>query len=304
MAIRAINTYPFETEWLLGEIRCDVPEPTIAYKPGVVYLAHKGEPRPPHKPGYDLLPDVPRQALLMPEWLKKAKRSDGIFWSPCHANALSRAEQDTVVFKVEADQTRDWNLSVEFRYTPGPDWIDFEMRLMPNTAHKDFDFFLASYIIEDMESTWVPAHIDGHEEWRKLDNRRTEPWGRLYGVPRDETYRLQIFDGRYGDMKDSSGIEDYCYSRPIIVCHKQDTGLACVTLVEPDKNRMLCGQHHQYETAHDFTFSGDLVPGELFTGRARLVARNIGSFPDAVREIDRMWDEFQETLGDDNQLSA
>jgi len=304
MTIRAIKTYPFETEWLLGEIRYDVPKPTIEYKPGVVYLAHKGQPKPPHKPGYDLLPEVPRQALLMPEWLKKSNRSDGIFWSPCHAEATSRLERDTVVFTVEADQTRDWDLSIEFRYTPGPDWIDFEMRLMPNRAHEDFDFFFASYVIEDMESTWVPALIDGNEEWRKLDNRTTEPWGRMYGVPRDERYRRQIFDGRYGDLQDTGGIEDYCYSRPIIVCHKQDTGLACVTLVEPQKNRILCGQHHQYETAHDFTFSGDLVPNELFTGRARLVVRNIGSFPGAVGELDRMWREFQRDLGGGGQASA
>ena len=35
----------------------------------MIDLAHKGEPKPPYTPGYDLLPEVPRQALLMPEWL-------------------------------------------------------------------------------------------------------------------------------------------------------------------------------------------------------------------------------------------
>jgi len=70
MGIRAITTYPFETEWLIGEIRChDV------HKPGVIYLVHKGDPKPAYTPGYDLLPEVPRQALLMPEWLKKAGRT-------------------------------------------------------------------------------------------------------------------------------------------------------------------------------------------------------------------------------------
>ena len=135
MDIRAVTTYPFETDWLIGEIRCHgVP------KPGVIYLAHKGEPKPPYTPGYDLLPEVPRQALLMPEWLKKAGRSDGIFWAPCRAQARTMLDRDTVIFAVDADQTRDWNFSVEFRYTPGPDWIDFEMRLLPNTAHGDFDW--------------------------------------------------------------------------------------------------------------------------------------------------------------------
>ena len=296
MTIRAIDTYPFETEYLLGEIRCDVPEPEITYKPGVIYLSHKAEPRPPYQPGYDLLPEVPRQALLMPEWLKKANRSDGIFWNPCHAKAHAYIEGDAVVFEVDADQTLDWDLSVKFRYTPGPDWIDFEMRLMPNKEHRDFDFFFASYIVEDMESTWVPALVCGREEWRKLDNRKTKPWGPIYGVPRDDDYRKFIYDGRYGDAKNLAGIESYNYSRPIIVCHKQDTGLACITMVEPEKNRMLCGQHHQSETAHDFTFSGDLTPGELLTGKARLVVRNIGSFPEASKEIDRMWHEFEEKL--------
>ena len=282
--ISAVTTYPFETEWLIGEIRChDVP------KPGVVYLVHKGEPTLPYKPGYDLMPEVPRQALLMPEWLKKAGRSDGIFWEPCNAEAVTALEQTTVVFKVAADQTLDWNFSVEFRYTPGPDWIDFEMRLLPNAAHKDFDFFFASYVIEEMASTWVPASIDGKEEWRKLDNRRTEPWGKMYGVTRDAAYRQLTHDGRYEDM---SGVEDYHYSRPILVCQREETGLAVVTLIEPEKSRFLCGQKHQYETAHDFTFSGQLVPGELFAGRARLLVRKIGSFPDAVQEIDKMWDEF------------
>lgn len=51
MKVRTIHTYPFETDCLLGEIRCDLP------KPGVIYLAHNGEPVPPHKPGYDLLPE-------------------------------------------------------------------------------------------------------------------------------------------------------------------------------------------------------------------------------------------------------
>ena len=62
VTIRTINTFPFQTEQLLGESHCYVPKPTFSYKPGVTDLAHQGEPSPPHKPGYDLLPEVPRQA--------------------------------------------------------------------------------------------------------------------------------------------------------------------------------------------------------------------------------------------------
>lgn len=81
------------------------------------------------------------------------------------------------------------------------------------------------------------------------------------------------------------------------MCHRQASGLACATLIEPEKSRTLCGQKHRYETAHDFTFSGDLVAGEPFTGRARLVVRNVGPFPAAVGEIDAMWREFETALG-------
>ena len=111
MTVRAINTYPFETEWLLGEIRCDVPKPTSEYKPGVVYLAHKGEPKPPHKPEYDLLPDVPRQALLMPEWLKKANCSDGIFWSPWYSK-LQPIRPATGICPLSSDIDRDLTGSI------------------------------------------------------------------------------------------------------------------------------------------------------------------------------------------------
>ncbi len=57
MGVRSIATYPFETEWLIGEIRCHE-----VHKPGVIYLVHKGDPKPAYTPGYDLLPEVPRQA--------------------------------------------------------------------------------------------------------------------------------------------------------------------------------------------------------------------------------------------------
>lgn len=79
MGIRAITTYPFETEWLIGEIRChDV------HKPGVIYLVHKGDPKLAYTPGYDLLPEVPRQALLMPEWLATSRTTRGWRTSRLH----------------------------------------------------------------------------------------------------------------------------------------------------------------------------------------------------------------------------
>jgi len=45
-------------------------------------------------------------------------------------------------------------------------------------------------------------------------------------------------------------------------------------------------------TAHDFTMSADLVPGTTFCGRARLVVRNIGQFPQAAAVLDNAWQEF------------
>ena len=149
-----------------------------------------------------------------------------------------------------------------------------------------------------MESSWIPSLIDGKEEWGKLDNRRTKLWSRLYTVRRDKAYRPLILDGRYGSLRNRSEIERFGYARPILVCHKQETNLVCTILIKLEKSRVLFGQNHQYEIAHDFTFSGDLNPGELFTRKARFVVQNIGSFPISVQEIDAMWDEFFEFFSD------
>ena len=183
--IRPTLTYVFETDDLSGEIRPDLP------KPGVVRCRHK-----PTK--FDVLPDVPLHALLMPEWLLRPGRPrEGIFWSPCHAKSEVFIEGDCVIFHVPAHQTRDWQMDITFRYRPGPDWIDFQCEIIPEIAIDGFEFFFASYITEAMESTWISAAFPEGESWQKLDNRKTEPWGPPYFVVRDEQARTYLEDGRW-----------------------------------------------------------------------------------------------------------
>jgi hypothetical protein len=104
-----------------------------------------------------------------------------------------------------------------------------------------------------------------------------------------------MFDGRYGFTQaglETGGIEGFDYFRPILVAHRAGSGLACITMVEPQVCGILLGQRHFTETAHDFTMSADLVPGTTFCGRARLVVRNIGQFPQAAAVLDNAWQEF------------
>lgn len=283
--IRPTLTYVFETECLKGEIRADT------RKPGVIQCRHK-----PTK--FDVLPEVPFQALLMPEWLlRPANRREGIFWAPCNARPEVFLDGDGVVFHVSAEQTRDWNMELTFHYLPGPDWIDFRCEIVPGTAIDGFEFFFASYISEEMESTWVPAAMPDGESWQKFDNRKPER--RSYWVARDERARGYLNDGRwnYPGKEAGAGLRpQWCYARPILVAMQESAGLAAVTMVEPEVCSLLAGAHHTVETAHDFTFGGHLQPKEPLVGRARIVIREIGSFPQAKENINRMWRDFTKSL--------
>ncbi|MBI4553900.1 MAG: hypothetical protein HY710_16655 [Candidatus Latescibacteria bacterium] len=285
--IRPTITYRFETDYLIGEIRPDLP------KAGVVLCRHKPS-------GFELLPEPPLHALLMPEWLMRpGQRREGIFWNPCWARPDVRVEGEGVVFHVPATQTREWNIDVTFRYAPGPDWIDLSCTLVPGSAIDDFEFFFASYINEAMERTYVSAALPDGESWQWLDNRKTKPYGPPYFIVRDERARQYLEDGRWhlGGNAREKGLEpDWYYARPILLAMQESTGLAAVTLVEPQVCTLLGGQHHHVETAHDFTFSGHLRPQEPLVGRARVVIRKIGQFPQASAQLDTMWTEFIDAL--------
>ena len=222
--IRPATTYVFKTESLLGEIRPDLP------KPGVVRCRHLPSQ-------YEVLPEVPDHALLMPEWLlSREKGRQGIFWAPLHARPKVTLSDGSVRFHVTAKQTRDWNMDVTFHYTPRRDWIDFECRIVPHLAIRDFEFFFASYVIEDMESTWVSAATGKGEVFKKIDNRKTVPWGPVYTVTRDAKAKKYLSDGRWTLPPKAAGKElwqDYYFKRPILIAMKESTGLTVVTMVDP-----------------------------------------------------------------------
>jgi len=251
------TTTEVETSDLVCQIRPDLP------KPGVVRCRYKPT-------GYEVVPDVPNQALLMPEWLlKPGAGRQGIFWGPLNAEPDVKVEEGSVVFSVAAEQTQDWNMDVTFRYTPRRDWIDFTCRIVPHAAIRDFEFFFASYITEDMESTWVSAAMPDGEVFRKLDNRQTKPWGPPYTITRDARARAYLSDGRWnltGAEASRELWQDFFFHRPILVAMNESTGLAAVTMVDPQVCSLLGGQHHEIETAHDFTFCGDLQPDQPFCG--------------------------------------
>ncbi len=279
--------YNFQSEFLRGEIRAGGPQP------GVVRCRHKPT-------GYETVPHMPLHALLMPEWLlKPGNGRKGIFWPPVKAVPRVSVDQGSIVFHVAAKQMQDWNMDVTFRYTPARDWIDFECKIVPHVQIKDFEIFIASYVIEDMESTWVSAAMPSGEQFRKIDCRKTVPWGSVYTVARDAVAKAYLLDGRWDLPPREAGRDlwqDYHFARPILIAMKETTGLAVVTMVDPKVCSLLAGQHHSEETAHDFAFNTDLMPGQPFVGRARVVVRRIGAFPDAAREVDALWREFAKSL--------
>jgi len=280
-------TYSFSTAKLHGEIRPQLP------KPGIVRCRYKPT-------DYNVLPEIPMHALLMPEWLlKPGNGRKGFFWPPLRAKPAVTIDGGSIVFHVDARQTKDWNMDVTFRYTPERDWFDFECTIIPHVAIKDFEFFIASYITEDMESTWVSAATSKGEVFKKIDCRRTRPWGSVYTVARDAKAKANLQDGRWQLSPREAGTDlwqDYFFARPILIAMKESTGLAVVTMVDPAVCSLLAGQHHRVETAHDFALATDLVAEKKFIGRARVVIRKIGRFPAAKKAIDVMWKEFQASL--------
>jgi len=287
--IHPTSTYTFDTQQLNGEIRPYLP------KPGIVRCRHKPTQ-------FDIVPEIPMHALLMPEWLLRAgKGRQGIFWHPLCVQPRVSVERGSVFFHVGAEQTQDWNMDVTFRYTPKRDWIDFECQIVPHVAIQDFEFFIASYVTEAMESTWVSAAVAGGEEFKKLDCRRTEPWGSVFTVARDAQAKAYLSDGRWNLPQREAGKDlwqDFYFRRPVLVAMDEATGLAVIIMVDPNVCSLLGGQHHLVETAHDFAFNADLEPEQPFVGRSRLVIRNIGTFPEATSTIDELWRDFQEFLGD------
>jgi hypothetical protein len=280
-------TYSFSTAQLNGEIRPLLP------KPGVVRCRHKPT-------DYNVLPEIPQHALLMPEWLlKPGNGRKGIFWAPLRAVPEVEIDGGSIVFHVAAAQTRDWNADFTFRYTPERDWIDFACTIVPHVAIADFELFVASYVTEDMESTWVSAAGADGETFREIDCHDTVPWGSVYTVARDERAKSYLEDGRWNLPPREAGKDlwqDYYFARPILIALDEATGLAVVTMVDPAVCSLLAGQHHQVETAHDFALNADLVPEQPFIGRARVVIRKIGRFPAAKRAIDAMWQNFTASL--------
>ena len=63
-------------------------------------------------------------------------------------------------------------------------------------------------------------------------------------------------------------------------------------LCDPEMTTLLAGQYHKWDTAHDWSFSSDLVKGKPMRARTRLVYRSFRD-PDSMRkEIKELWQAF------------
>lgn len=286
-----VPTFQFDTANLFGEIRAPGPVYRDLPKPGVVLCRHKPS-------GTDVVPEVPFHALLMPEWLLRPGRPrEGIFWGPLNAKADVAVEADSVVFRIPRAATGSWEFDAVFRYSPGPDWIDFSCTLEPGVSIPDFEFLFASYIDSRFDETWMPVSTADGEVWRTLDRGDLKHGYQIAGDAESHTF---LTDGRWADTPEiERGIidrPDWFFARPILIALERSTGLAVVTLVEPARCTMLPMQHHAVETAHDFTIGGDLEAGKTYLARARVVIRNVGEFPDTTDAVEAMWQHFLGSL--------
>jgi len=269
----ATESYEFDTGELFGRIT-----PYGDYH-GLAGLQHRSDPVNLVRPGnsflnaeYYIRSGMDRQFL--PRQISRSKRT------------THELLDDSVVLHFPPEP--DYALALDLAYTIQGDTIDLAMTIRPTKDVPDFEIFFASYVCESLDETWVPlVGPDGAREWKKLNNRREV--GSLFGVMRDAA-QLGLLPAELPDA--SIEVENQPFSEPILVARDSRRGLALVFLCDPHVTKYLVGQHHGWDTAHDWSFGTALRAGKAFRAVARLVCR---PFPDVSRmqdEIATLWDAF------------
>ena len=198
---------------------------------------------------------------------------------------------DTVTLRFPAEP--DFGLEMDLAYRAAGDAVDCDMVIRPSVEIPRFEIFFASYVVEAFDETWVPlAEADGSESWVKLNNR--VELNRTFGVARDADAIEMKGDGRYGDLSRNlhRDIEDRFYSKPILVARNSANGFSIIFLLDPDVTTYLTGQYHGWDTAHDWCFGDDLVPGKRLAARTRMVYRCLPDANAIGEEIDGLWNRF------------
>ena len=270
--------YEFDTGEIMGGI-----QPFMNYH-GVCGLMHRD---------YKIEPIRHYKAFLNAEYYLRP--DSGMVMYPRQMSLARKIthelSDDTVTLRFPSEP--DFGLEMELAYRAEGDAVDCDMVIRPSKEIPRFEIFFASYIVEAFDETWAPlANADGSESWERLNNRVEV--NRTFGIARDADAIEMRGDGRYGDPSKGlhRDVEDRFYSKPILVARNSDNGFSLIFLLDPGVTTYLTGQYHEWDTAHDWCFGEDLVPGNELVARTRMVYRCLPDPSILGEQVNSLWEAF------------
>ena len=277
--IELTNTYEFDTGQLGGGIK-----PWGHYH-GVCGLTHR------HRP-FNLVKTA--GAFLNAEYYIRPGSAAKMVPRALSREQLTTHEQidDDVVVRFPSEP--EYGLSLAVRYSMRDEAVDMGMTIDPTVDIPGFQIFFASYVCEALAETWVPLlDPDGTREWSRLNHIGIR--GDTFGVLRDEPSRASLSD-KYPDLDSSIEVQTRPFDRPILVARESTDGLALLIMCQPDVTPYVMGQHHGWDTAHDWAFAFDLQAGERVEARARMVCCPLSDVAEMSDVVDDSWAAFEEGI--------
>ena len=278
--IELIETYTFDTGRLHGGIK-----PWGHYH-GVCGLVSR------HRP-FNLV--KPAGAFLNAEYYIRPGTAAKMVPRALARQKLTTHEQigDDVVVRFPPGP--EYGLSLALRYSIGDDAIDMRITIDPTADIPGFQIFFASYVCEALDETWVPLRrSDGTREWATL--ARMNDRGATFGALRDDSARKHLLN-KYPDLDSSIEVQSRPFDRPILVARDSKDGMALVIMCQPDITPYVMGQHHGWDTAHDWAFAFDLHAWERIEAGARMVCCPLPDVDVMSGVIDDLWDTFAREIG-------
>tara|TARA_B100001123_G_scaffold446722_1_gene602003 strand:+ start:6175 stop:7023 length:849 start_codon:yes stop_codon:yes gene_type:complete len=270
--------YEFDTGEIMGGI-----QPYMNYH-GVCGLMHRD---------YKVEPIRHYKAFLNAEYYLRP--GSGMVMYPRQMSLAGKISHDNTddTVNLRFPSEPDFGLEMDLSYRAQGDAVDCDMVIRPSKEIPKFEIFFASYIVEAFDETWVPLkNEDGSESWELLDNRVEV--NRTFGIARDVDAIEMRGDGRYGDPARGlhRDVEDRFYSKPILVARNSTNGFSLIFLLDPISTTYLTGQFHKWDTAHDWCFGDDLVPGKDLVARTRMVYRCLLEPGILGEQVNSLWDAF------------
>jgi len=277
----ATQGYEFDTGTLFG---CIAP---YGWYHGVAGLMHREE---------QVNVVRPRNALINAEYYLRPGSGTRMYPRQISADKKTTHAREEGSVVIQFPREPDYEIDIELTYKPRGDAIDMTMKIMPAKDVAKFEIFFASYVVEAFRETWVPLRdANNGREWMRLTNR--EVVNDCFGAVRDQKEREILADGRWGKVLTEtlqSHLQENPFSEPILIARNPASGFALVFLCDPDATSFVGGQHHGWDTAHDWCFGTDLKAGEAFVGSCRLIYRHFADRAEMTQDVEAEWSRFVE----------